>query len=1011
MIRKILCLSFLVLSTSLVAANLIKNSEVNDKIGNEFRRTGSSATSMLSVEIEDLTWNKCAKLSIKKYYVTKDGKKKVNFGVIIGGEKKKAGFPTKADINYEFTLELKGTVPFAGIRAFQWNGPGYYKDRKNLKTSIKRVKVQKDWTVYKGTFKTTKGAKRAALYIQVWDESNKAGKIKTKKTDILLIDNIIIKEKVKKSLAAGQVKKVIIAKKKAIKALRASSTPVIDGKLDDSVWKNASLVKSFVDYKTGQVVEADTDTEVKVLSDEENIYLAIKCLEPNISKLQAKIDSDGSKNVWKDDAVEIFFSPVTPDRVLSQFVVSAGGGRWMNFGDRYKEWDAKVSKTSDSWTLEVKIPFKTLGWKTAAKSGDMVKFNVCRQRKAAKKYSCWSPVRANFHDQSNYGLLVVNSFNSNLKQEIADLKSELADLDDNDGKKKVLSELGKISSQTAGQVSADAFSSMYAKLQGIKAQLKFLKTGNLKFTVAMVSPTSNLAIPFEPDEAFEPQDKFELRAAINEYKAMPLAITNMTDKTAAYRVIIYSGVDNGISISGLSGFPKNKIVMREAIRVKDSETAKHGMMFDPLPLMNQAYTITVPAKQSSLVWVTFNCTDVKPGTYKGKVRVIPFSEPAKYVLKGGWKYIGPLQDVPVSLEVMPIELPKTPSRPFWFMRLAATESFFKSMIEHGNRVFQLSPWSFKFKFNKDGSIKNYDLPKIEKIIRQHLTWAKKYNVKIDFLIGFSAYRVFKKVHAKQFKYGSPEWKNAWINWLRGVARTMKKCGADPRKCVVETWDEPHLKDVDIVLLSSKLAKKANTGMQMQITFGATQHKISFLKKLIDYVDVWCPWGSFFVDDEYKNFFISVGKKPGKKLWFYYCSTNLREPLYRYYRRHAWMGLNYKTDVIGMFALINGPGGYYGANSFKASGTGGALVYRSFDQCIPSVRYECLRIGMTDIEYMAKLKKLSDKVAKSGTSALVSEARKLLTEGTYEVAVSQAHDSEAADRVRNKAIELILKLQK
>jgi hypothetical protein len=67
--------------------------------------------------------------------------------------------------------------------------------------------------------------------------------------------------------------------------------------------------------------------------------------------------------------------------------------------------------------------------------------------------------------------------------------------------------------------------------------------------------------------------------------------------------------------------------------------------------------------------------------------------------------------------------------------------------------------------------------------------------------------------------------------------------------------------------------------------------------------------------------------------------------------------------------------------------------------------------MTDIEYMAKLKELSDKAAKNGVSVLVTEARKLLTEGTYEVAVSQAHDTEAADRVRNKAIELILKLQK
>lgn len=37
--------------------------------------------------------------------------------------------------------------------------------------------------------------------------------------------------------------------------------------------------------------------------------------------------------------------------------------------------------------------------------------------------------------------------------------------------------------------------------------------------------------------------------------------------------------------------------------------------------------------------------------------------------------------------------------------------------------------------------------------------------------------------------------------------------------------------------------------------------------------------------------------------------------------------------------------------------------------------------------------------------------KLLSEGVYDVAINHAHDTGAADRVRDKAIELILELQK
>ena len=123
---KNLCLTFLFLSTNLFATNLIKNSDVNEKLPAEFRRTGSSKYFQLSVKTEDLTWNKCAKLSMKNYYITKNGKKKVNFGVIIGGEKGKAGFSVKADTTYEFSVELKGTAPHASVRAFQWNGGCHY---------------------------------------------------------------------------------------------------------------------------------------------------------------------------------------------------------------------------------------------------------------------------------------------------------------------------------------------------------------------------------------------------------------------------------------------------------------------------------------------------------------------------------------------------------------------------------------------------------------------------------------------------------------------------------------------------------------------------------------------------------------------------------------------------------------------------------------------------------------------------------------------------------------------
>jgi hypothetical protein len=830
--------------------------------------------------------------------------------------------------------------------------------------------------------------------------------------DYILVDNITIEEKKVGAGNSAKASTLPLVKKKSVSVKLNKPVVKLDGRLDDADWEKASVIKGFGDYKSSMPVKGETSA--RLLADEDNIYLGIKCVEPEMNKLKADIGGSGGI-VWKDDVVEIFFDSVNNDRKLSQFVVCAGGGRWMGHGtgmriNQYNAWDAKVFKGKDYWTIEAKIPLSTLGWKTTAKAGESIGFNVCRQRKPVSELSCWAPVRGNFHDKKRFGLLVLGDFQTIVDDKVRVLKKELAELPGDKKKSEIEALLKKISDKRE-KLDAEEFSRIYAELCSIKMQVKYLKAGNRKFVVAMVAPTADLAIPFEPDAVFNPQSEISVRAAINEFKPLPLAVANMTNKTAAYRIFVYRGMNNGSENPGLKDFPKDRVVIREAVRVKDSDSKNCGLRYDPLPLINQAYTITVPPKQSGLVWITLNCIDVKPGSYKGKIRVIPLSEPAKFVLNRGWKYNGAMQDIPFKLTVLPIQLSKEPAIPLWLMRSAINEKFFKSMINHGDRVFQISPWSFKFKFDDNGNITDYNLPEVEAQIKEHLDWSKKFGIVKGprFLIGFSACGVFQKVHAKKFKYGTAKWAVAWQNWLRGIETIMNKCGIGYKDYVIEIWDEPHLSHYKQMLDVSRLAKKACPKMQTQVTFGATRHNVESLDKLLPFIDVWCMWGSYFDDQEYLKYCDKL-KKHGKKLWFYYCSTNMRESLYRYYRRHAWIGYNYGTEVIGLYTFISGPGGYYGRSSWKCVPEGG-VVYRSFDECIPSVRYECLRLGNTDIKYMDKLKELMNTAAKKKTAAtLVSQAKKLLKDGPYKVAVSHAHDKNAADEVRNKAIELILKLQ-
>ena len=122
--------------------------------------------------------------------------------------------------------------------------------------------------------------------------------------------------------------------------------------------------------------------------------------------------SDVGGKIWNDDLVEIFFGPVSADRVLSQFAVSAGGGRWMSRGAGskidpadYSRWSARTAVGKNSWTAEVTIPYQLLGWKDRPAPGTVIPFNLCRTRKPVPEISSYAFAGDSFHDVKNYAVL------------------------------------------------------------------------------------------------------------------------------------------------------------------------------------------------------------------------------------------------------------------------------------------------------------------------------------------------------------------------------------------------------------------------------------------------------------------------------------------------------------------------------------------------------------------------------------------------------------------------------
>lgn len=101
-----------------------------------------------------------------------------------------------------------------------------------------------------------------------------------------------------------------------IDALRAVGEMVIDGRLDESAWNNCPASPPFVDLISGQ--RTIHDTRVKLLWDDEYLYVGYQIEEPNV---QAKFTERDSP-IYQDNDVELF---VAGEDAYYEFEINAHG--------------------------------------------------------------------------------------------------------------------------------------------------------------------------------------------------------------------------------------------------------------------------------------------------------------------------------------------------------------------------------------------------------------------------------------------------------------------------------------------------------------------------------------------------------------------------------------------------------------------------------------------------------------------------------------------------------------
>jgi hypothetical protein len=178
-----------------------------------------------------------------------------------------------------------------------------------------------------------------------------------------------------------------------ITAVRAATPPLIDGRLDDRVWLTATPSDAFTQHFPDEGAPPSERTELRVLYDDDNLYVGIDCqqtISPISRRLMRRDGQLPSDGVWFDidsrqSGVGAFHFSINAAGVLSD-------GIHFNDVEYSSDWDAvweaKVADTGHGYAAEFRIPLSALRFPAAPVQS--WGFQVRRFIEARQEYDDWA---------------------------------------------------------------------------------------------------------------------------------------------------------------------------------------------------------------------------------------------------------------------------------------------------------------------------------------------------------------------------------------------------------------------------------------------------------------------------------------------------------------------------------------------------------------------------------------------------------------------------------------------
>ncbi len=195
---------------------------------------------------------------------------------------------------------------------------------------------------------------------------------------------------------------------KTLKITKTTDEIVLDGVLDEAVWKSADVASDFHQQFPFDDTAAMSRTEVRVTYDANNLYAGITCYDEVAGKYiveSLRRDFEERNNDYFmlvldpfDDMTNGYVFAVTPLGVQFEGLVTGGGGGFNPVSSSWDNvWFSKVKDFEGGWVAEIKIPFKSIRY-----VDDISLWNIQFVRNDLKlnERSTWTTVKRQFRPTS-----------------------------------------------------------------------------------------------------------------------------------------------------------------------------------------------------------------------------------------------------------------------------------------------------------------------------------------------------------------------------------------------------------------------------------------------------------------------------------------------------------------------------------------------------------------------------------------------------------------------------------